>query len=84
MQHNSNARIMVAVSVGESEPLKMQDPFKRDVKLSRLKIYVPWVCEAKASPPVLSAQHICGVKTSESTCTQNKMQLMHMAHTQRK
>lgn len=44
-QHNSNARVMVAVSVRESESLKMQDPFKQYVKLSRLKIYVPWVHE---------------------------------------
>lgn len=36
---------MVAVSVGESESLKIQHPFKQYVKLSRLKIYVPCVHE---------------------------------------
>lgn len=36
---------MGAVSVGESESLKMQDPFKQYVKLSRLKIYGPCVHE---------------------------------------
>lgn len=42
---------MVAVSVAESEALKMQDPFKRYVKLSRLKIYVcPGSPGAEASP----------------------------------
>lgn len=38
---------MVAVSVGESESLKIQDPFKQYVKLSRLKIYVPCVHEGE-------------------------------------
>lgn len=65
---------MVAVSVGESESLKMQDPFKQYVKLSRLKIYVTCVSmRAKASPSFLSAQQrgrpICGVETRVSTCT---------------
>lgn len=36
---------MAAVSVGESESLNMQDPFKQYVKLSRLKIYAPCVDE---------------------------------------
>lgn len=44
-QHSNNTRIMVATSVGGSESLKIQDPFKQYVKLSRLKIYVLCVCE---------------------------------------
>lgn len=32
---------MVAVSVGESRSLKLQEPFKQYVKLSKLKIYAP-------------------------------------------
>lgn len=36
---------VVAMSAGESEALKMHDPFKQDVKLSKLKIYVAFVHE---------------------------------------
>lgn len=75
--------MMVAVSIGESESLKMQDSFKRYVKLSSLKIYVLCVYKGLKLLFLFSApqwsQKISGVKT---WVTKNNMRLQMQVNIQ--
>lgn len=68
---------MVAVSVGESESLKLQEPFKQYVKLSKLKIYAPGVHEGLSCS---CCSRTCDVETRLNTRAKQNSVQMHTAH----
>ena len=77
----AEAEVVAAVSVQESEPLKMQDPFKEYVKLSRLKIYVPCVYEGQGCLCSLGATAKAANAWSRDTQTDASMRAASRTHT---